>query len=144
MVCSLSRGADTHTKHTLTMSWQAYVDNLVQSQKVDKAILASRAGDSIWAQSPGFSPTADELKALAQGFDDPSNLQANGLRLQSQKYFVVKAEDRSIYGKLDQDGVVAIRTAQTILIAHYAYPVSAGEAVKVAEAMADYLISVNY
>lgn len=56
----------------------------------------------------------------------------------------MKAEDRSIYGKLDQDGIVVISTAQTILIAHYSYPVSAGEAIKVSEAMADYLVSVNY
>lgn len=63
------------------MSWQPYVDNLVQSQKVDKAVLASRNGDSIWAQSPGFAPTSDELKAIAEGFTDPSNLQSNGLRV---------------------------------------------------------------
>lgn len=126
------------------MSWQPYVDNLIQSQKVDKAVLASRAGDAIWAQSPGFAPTSDELTALAKGFDDPSELQTNGLRVQGQKYFVVKAEERSIYGKLDQDGLIAVRTNQAILIAHYSQPVSAGEAIKVAEAMADYLISVNF
>lgn len=126
------------------MSWQAYVDNLVQSQKIDKAVLASRAGDSIWAQSVGFAPSSEELLSIARGFDDPSELQTNGLRVQGQKYFVVKAEDRSIYGKIEQDGLICVRTAQTILIAHYSQPVSAGEAIKVAEAMADYLISVNY
>lgn len=126
------------------MSWQAYVDNLIQSQKIDKAVLASRAGDSIWAQSAGFAPSSAELLAIAKGFDDPSELQTNGLRVQDKKYFVVKAEERSIYGKIEQDGLICVRTNQTILIAHYSNPVTAGEAIKVAEAMADYLISVNY
>lgn len=126
------------------MSWQPYVDNLIQSQKVDKAVLASRNGDSIWAQSSGFTPSTNELQAIAQAFTDPSELQANGLRVAGQKYFVVKAEERSIYGKFEQDGIIVVSTAQTILIAHYSYPVSAGEAIKVTEAMADYLVSVNY
>jgi len=126
------------------MSWQAYVDNLVASQRVDKAILASRAGDSVWAASAGFDPSGDELSNIAKGFDEPEFLQVNGLRIQGQKYFVVKIEDRSIYGKLGEDGVVCVRTNQTILIAHYSKPVTAGEAIKVTEAMADYLVSVNF
>jgi profilin len=56
----------------------------------------------------------------------------------------LQANDRSIYGKLGEAGIVAVRTKQAILIAHYSPPVFAGEATKVVEDLADYLIGVNY
>ena len=63
------------------MSWQAYVDNLTGTGKVDQAALYSRAGDSVWAQSPGCAESADEIGAMAKGFDTPDSLHANGLRV---------------------------------------------------------------
>ncbi|CCH46842.1 putative profilin [Wickerhamomyces ciferrii] len=126
------------------MSWQAYTDNLVASGKIDKAALYSRAGDSVWAQSNNFTFADQEIKSLAAGYDDPSGLQAGGLHLQGQKYFVIRADDRSIYGKHEAEGVVTVRTKQTILVAHYPAGVQAGEATTIVEKLADYLISVNF
>jgi profilin len=126
------------------MSWQAYVDNLIGSGKVDNAAIYSKAGDSVWAQSPTFNVSAPEIAEVARGFDDPSQLQANGLHINGQKYFLLRADDRSIYGKHEDTGIVAVRTKQALLIAHYAAPTQPGEATKVAEQLADYLISVGY
>lgn len=126
------------------MSWQAYVDNLLGSGKIDRAALYSRAGDSLWAASSGFAPSGDEIIRVARGFDDPAGLQEHGLGIQGEKYFLLKSDDRSIYGKKGDDGILAVRTKQGLLLAHYSAPVLAGEAVKVVEDMADYLISVNY
>lgn len=122
----------------------AYTDNLISTGKLDKAALYSRAGDSVWAQSNGLTLSGPEISELARGYDDPSGLQANGLHLQGQKYFLIRADDRSIYGKHDAEGVVTVRTKQTILIGHYPAGVQAGEATTIVEKLADYLISVGF
>lgn len=126
------------------MSWQAYTDNLTATGKIDKAALYSRAGDSLWAQTGGFQLEASEIAEIAAAFDDPSSLQTSGLHLQKQKYFLLRADERSIYGKLQEEGVVAVRTKQAILLAHYPRGVEPGSATTVVEKLADYLISVNY
>lgn len=126
------------------MSWQAYTDNLVATGKIDKAALYSRAGDSCWAQTSNYQLDGKEITDIAMGYNDPSNLQAHGLHVQGQKYFLLRADDRSIYGKHEAEGVIAVRTKQAILIAHYPAGVVAGEATTVVEKLADYLISVNY
>lgn len=126
------------------MSWQAYTDNLVATGKIDKSALYSRAGDSLWAHSTSFELSSPEIQGIAKGFDDPSDLQAHGLHVQGQKYFLLRADDRSIYGKHEAEGIVAVRTKQAILIAHYPAGIVAGEATTVVEKLADYLISVGY
>ncbi|CAB4252032.1 similar to Saccharomyces cerevisiae YOR122C PFY1 Profilin, binds actin, phosphatidylinositol 4,5-bisphosphate, and polyproline regions [Maudiozyma barnettii] len=125
------------------MSWQAYTDNLVATGKVDRAVIYSRAGDAAWATSSlTLQPT--EIAEIAKGFDDPSGLQSNGLHVQGQKFMMLRADDRSIYGRHDAEGVICVRTKQTIVIAHYPPTVQAGEATKIVEQLADYLISVQY
>ncbi|KAK9470508.1 profilin [Dipodascopsis tothii] len=126
------------------MSWQAYIDNLTASGKIDRAAIYSRAGDSAWAVSPGFTLSASELSEIARGFDTPSGLQAKGLLAQGVKYFLLRADERSIYGKKGAEGLVLVRTTQAILITHYPDGVQAGEATKIVEQLADYLISVGY
>ncbi|ODQ81935.1 hypothetical protein BABINDRAFT_179468 [Babjeviella inositovora NRRL Y-12698] len=126
------------------MSWQAYTDNLVATGKLDKAAIYSRAGDSVWAQSQDLTLYAPEIAALALAFDDPSGIQAQGLHIQQQKFFLLRADDRSIYGKHQEEGIIAVRTKQAILVAHYPAGIQAGEATKIVEQLADYLISVGY
>lgn len=126
------------------MSWQAYTDNLTSTGKIDKAALYSRAGDSLWAQSNGFQLDTKEIGEIAAGFDDPSQLQATGLHVLGEKYFLLRADERSIYGKQDAQGVVCVRTKQAILLAHYPPSIVAGDATTVVEKLANYLISVGY
>ncbi|KAK9464686.1 profilin [Lipomyces arxii] len=126
------------------MSWQAYIDNLVGSYKVDKAAIYSKAGDSVWAKSAGFDLSAAELSEIRQGFDNSAGLQAKGLHAQGVKYFLLRADERSIYGKKGAEGLVIVRTTQAILLAHYPEGVQPGEATKIVEQLADYLISVGY
>ncbi|SCU93312.1 LAMI_0E13916g1_1 [Lachancea mirantina] len=126
------------------MSWQAYTDNLLATGKLDKAAIYSRAGDSLWAASGGLNLGAQEIGKIAPGFDNPAELQSTGLYLQSQKYMLIKADDRSLYGRHEAEGAVIVRTKQTILVAHYPAGVQAGEATKIVEQLADYLISVQY
>lgn len=126
------------------MSWQAYTDNLVATGKIDKAALYSAAGDAVWAQTSNFQLAPAEISSIAQGYGNPGNLQAHGLHVQGQKYFLLRADERSIYGKHEAEGIIAVKTKQTILIAHYPAGVVAGEATSLVEKLADYLISVGY
>lgn len=43
-----------------------------------------------------------------------------------------------------KEGICCVKTKQAILVAHYPETVQPGEAAKVAEALADYLIGVGY
>ncbi|KAI5951039.1 PFY1 [Candida jiufengensis] len=126
------------------MSWQAYTDNLTGTGKLDKAALYSKAGDSLWAQSGNFQLQPKEIQEIAKGFDDASGLQAHGLHAQGQKYFLLRNDDRSIYGKHEAEGLICVRTKQTILIAHYPNGVQPGEATTIVEKLADYLISTGF
>lgn len=126
------------------MSWNAYTDNLIATGKIDKAAIFSAAGDSLWANSGSFDIAAQEITAVATGYNDSSQLQAHGLHVEGKKYFLLKADERSIYGKREETGIVAVKTKQAILIAHYPSGVQAPEATSVVEKLADYLISVGY
>ncbi|BGO94852.1 hypothetical protein NBRC10512_002518 [Rhodotorula toruloides] len=126
------------------MSWQAYVDtNLVGSGKVSKAAILGQQG-GIWAQSAGYNLSQEEQNNLIKIHSDPSNAQANGVRAQGQKFLTIRADDRSVYGKKQADGIIIVKTKQAILVAEYAHPTQPGEATKVVEELADYLISVGY
>lgn len=81
------------------------------------------------------------------------------------KYFCIKADERSIYGKKvgvphpprsssrvlttssihqGKEGIVTVKTKQAILVAHYPDVVQPGEAAKTVEQLADYLLGVGY
>ncbi|CAN3355245.1 profilin [Diutina catenulata] len=131
------------------MSWQAYTDQLVATGKLDKAALYSAAGDSLWAQTGGFEIKPEEITAIAKAYADPAELQAHGLNVAGEPYLLLRSDDRSIYGRgkgkdKDLTGVIAVKTKQAILVAHYPQGVVANEATIIVEKLADYLISVGY
>ena len=126
------------------MSWQQYVDsNLVGTGKVTKGAIHGHNG-ALWATSKGFNVGTQEINDLFQAYTDPSGVRANGLHIGSVKHICIKADDRSVYGKKGTGGVVCVKTKQAILIGAYEDPIQPGECAKVVEALADYLISVNY
>ncbi|KAF8483536.1 profilin [Russula ochroleuca] len=126
------------------MSWQAYVDtNLVGSGKLSRAAILGLGG-GIWATSPGYTLSNEEQKAILASYKDLTHTQANGLRLAGEKFFTLRADNRSIYLKKGGDGAVLVKTSKAILIAEYTAPIQAAEATQVVESLADYLISVKY
>ncbi|EIN04751.1 profilin [Punctularia strigosozonata HHB-11173 SS5] len=126
------------------MSWQIYVDeNLVGTGRIAKAAIIGLAG-GIWASSPGYTLSAEEQKAIVDGFTNPAQVQASGVRLGGKKFFTLQATDRHIYGKQAADGCVIVKTKQAVLVAEYAAPTQAGEATTIVEGLGDYLINVGY
>ncbi|SPO26501.1 probable PFY1 - profilin [Ustilago trichophora] len=126
------------------MSWQGYVDtNLVGTGKISQASIIGLKG-GVWATSSDFNVTPEEQKAIIAGFDDPSGLQAGGVRANGKKFFTLGVTPKTIYGKQGADGLVAVKTNQAVLVCVYVAPIVPGEANKVAEGLGDYLVSVGY
>ncbi|KAL7750424.1 profilin, required for normal timing of actin polymerization in response to thermal stress [Sorochytrium milnesiophthora] len=126
------------------MSWQTYVDsNLVGTKKIQKGAIFGH-DKSTWATSPDFAVKPQELDTLFQAFKDPSNIRAGGLKIADTKYIALNCNDRSIYAKQGSGGIICVKTKQAVLLGTYDSSTQPGEAVKVVESLADYLISVNY
>ncbi|KAL8812296.1 MAG: hypothetical protein Q9223_001164 [Gallowayella weberi] len=130
------------------MSWQAYVDtSLVATGNIDKAAIFNSEGTSVWASSPGFTVAPAEIKAVVSSFADNSDVkkvQSEGFHIATEKFFTLKSDERSLYGKKGKEGVVVVKTQQAILVAHYPDTVQPGAAATTVEHLGDYLISVGY
>eukprot|EP01087_Luapelamoeba_hula_P005368 TRINITY_DN15446_c0_g1_i1.p3 TRINITY_DN15446_c0_g1~~TRINITY_DN15446_c0_g1_i1.p3 ORF type:complete len:127 (+),score=21.67 TRINITY_DN15446_c0_g1_i1:312-692(+) len=126
------------------MSWQTYVDsNLVGSQALKRAaIFGHDAGQ--WATSSGLTIQPAEVQKLVAAFKDPSGIRAAGIYLAGDKYFALKADDRSIYGKKGAAGCVCVKTGKAVLIGLYDESQQPGAAANVVEKVADYLIQSGY
>ncbi|KAK7056995.1 profilin, required for normal timing of actin polymerization in response to thermal stress [Paramarasmius palmivorus] len=126
------------------MSWQSYVDtNLIGSGRVTQAAILGLAG-GVWATSAGFNITPEEQKAIVDGFNNPAQVQASGLRIAGEKYFTLQATPQNIYLKKAADGGVVVKTTQAVLVAIYKAPIQQSETTVVVEGLGDYLRSVNY
>ncbi|GAA5852588.1 hypothetical protein JCM9279_005520 [Rhodotorula babjevae] len=125
------------------MSWQNVDSNLLGTGKVNKAAILGQQG-GVWAQSQGYQLAPEEQSAIIAAFNDPSAAQASGVRAAGTKFLTIRADDRSVYGKKQADGIVCVKTAQAVLVAEYSHPTVPGEATKIVEDLADYLIGVGY
>ena len=130
------------------MSWQAYVDtSLVGTGNVDKAAIFNDAGNSVWATSAGFTVSPTEMQEVVAAYKDTGDVkqvQSTGLHIAGERFIVIKADDRSIYGKKGKEGVVIVKTNMAILVAHYPETVQPGSAANTVEQLADYLVGVGY
>ncbi|GIZ37840.1 hypothetical protein CKM354_000127200 [Cercospora kikuchii] len=133
------------------MSWQAYVDtSLVATGNVDRAAIFNSEGNSVWATSAGFTVKPEEMQAVVAAYKDKGDeqgvkkVQSEGLHIAGERFVVIKADDRSIYGKKGREGVVIVKTTQAILVTHYPETVQPGSAANTVEQLGDYLIKVGY
>jgi len=130
------------------MSWQAYVDtSLVGTGNLDKAAIFNSEGNSVWATSAGFSVSAAEMQTVVTAYKDTADVkkvQSEGLHIAGERFVVIKADDRSIYGKKGREGVVIVKTTQALLVTHYPESVQPGVAANTTEQLGDYLIKMGY
>jgi len=135
------------------MSWQAYVDSsLVGTGHVQKACIASIAGDSVWATSPDFEVNPNELKTIAKimqeyGTDSTPTIdhaQAEGIYAAGVRYVVAGGVERGVYARQGKSGIFITKSKQAILIAWHGENGVAGNVSSVTVKLADYLISLSY
>ncbi|KAL8678520.1 MAG: hypothetical protein Q9186_005128 [Xanthomendoza sp. 1 TL-2023] len=99
------------------------------------------------ADLPSLQVGPAEINTVATSFADNSDVkkvQSEGFHIATEKFFTIKSDDRSLYGKKGKEGVVAVKTQQAILVAHYPDTVQPGAAATTVEQLGDYLISVGY
>ncbi|OIR57783.1 MAG: profilin [Amphiamblys sp. WSBS2006] len=126
------------------MSWQEYVEEtMIGTGTIKSGVIVSHEGD-IWACSKDISPTDAELKEIIGAFEDSSTIRSNGVHISGVKYFTLKCDQRSIYGKNKADGCICVRTNQTVLIGLYGDGMPAGNAAKTVEELGDYFIEQGY
>lgn len=108
--------------------------------KIAKAAILGQQG-GVWATSAGFNVRlfpllimvhrvdivpqlgADEQSAILAALSNSEGALASGLRLEKQKYFVFRADGRSIYGKkaVSRIPVRVIPTSQTPRLGRWSY-----------------------
>ncbi|KAK3825830.1 MAG: profilin [Benniella sp.] len=129
------------------MSWQEYVDSrLIGTDKVARAGIYGLDG-SPWAFSKNFTKvTSAEILALRNAFDDISNIAANGIFLEGEKFLFVRngVEPHLIYGRKGSDPLIAVKTNQAIIIGVGDENRPPGPLNGVVEGLAEYLIGVGY
>ncbi|MCJ1334973.1 profilin, required for normal timing of actin polymerization in response to thermal stress, partial [Bachmanniomyces sp. S44760] len=88
-----------------------------------------------------------EIKEVVTAYKDSKDVksvQSTGLHIAGQKYVVIKADDRSLYGKKGKEGIIIVKTTQAILVTHYPETIQPGSATNTVEQLGDYLVSVGY
>ncbi|KAJ9436644.1 Profilin [Diplonema papillatum] len=104
------------------MSWDSYVDNLLQSGNVTHAALLGIDG-SIWAKDAGCNLTQEEATAIAGGMGEVSGkyFQDNGCVLGGEKYFCLRmvGDEGLFYGKKGPSGLCIARSTQCLVIGVY-------------------------
>jgi len=124
--------------------WMAYIDKqLLGTKCVTQAGIYGLDG-SRWACSPGFNAVADEVKKLAAAFKDASDIRAGGIYLNGQKYFALRCDDCSVYGKQGTGGCICVKTAKAVIVGIYDENIQPGQAATAVEKLGDYLKSLNY
>jgi profilin len=125
------------------MSWDSYRDTLIKSGAVKMAAVVGHEG-GVWTTSPGFTVTADEVKALLGGFSNPSTFHMNGVNVGGSKYMYLQSDDTQIQAKKGATGVSIAKAGKCIIIATYGDGQQPGNCRANVERIRDYLVSSGY
>ncbi|ORZ38803.1 hypothetical protein BCR44DRAFT_34952 [Catenaria anguillulae PL171] len=85
-------------------------ESLLQTHCFSHAAIIKRKDLVIKARTPDWPIARDELDKVMALFDQPSVAREQGVTLGGCPYRVVRADQTSIYGKVDDEGVNTLRT----------------------------------
>lgn len=119
---------------------------MVGSGRVDLASIVGFEDKKIWASSPGFEVSPDEINVIVEGLKQTNldKLRADGFYVAGERYVLTKSEDRSLIGRKGQEGVVIVKSKMAVLIGHYNKDMIAGNCSITVEGLADYLEKQGY
>jgi len=98
---TLHHPSTTHS-HPLPSTNLHFPHSLVGTGQVDKAAIFNSEGNSVWATSSNFTVSPQEMQAVVAAYKDKGDVkqvQSSGLHIAGERFVVLKADDRSIYGK---------------------------------------------
>lgn len=139
------------------MSWDSYIDNLMQQCKdasgnthCDKGCIIGLDGGAAWTTASHVSAlpiSSDEGSAIARCFKskDFSSLMQNGVRVNGEKYQFLRTEDdKVVICKKKGKGALTLQASKTaIVLGHCPEGGQQGNTNKGVAVIADYLESVN-
>jgi profilin len=129
-------------------SWDDYVyKNLMGTNTCSGALIAGLTDGQIWAQGGDIQGkvTADELKRILDGFNDPTPLQMDGLRIATERYiYQGGAEEGAMRAKKGASGAIIVKTNMAIILATYNDTIQPGQCSNVVQKLGDYLKGVGY
>ncbi|OQV17477.1 putative Dynein light chain 2, cytoplasmic [Hypsibius exemplaris] len=120
------------------MSWQDYVNNnLLGTGTCKSALLAGHDGN-IWAEGGDLQGkiSVDELKRIANAFNDASGFQANGAILGGSKYIFLTTDGTVMRLRKGSGGAIVVKTSQAIILATYDESIQPGQCSTVCEKLA--------
>ncbi|RJE24729.1 hypothetical protein PHISCL_02938 [Aspergillus sclerotialis] len=109
------------------------------SGQFDKAAILSPDFSGVEAASKDFNIPQQEVTALASAFSDSNHALQNGFVIGGDKFLAIRADDRSLYGKKGKEGVVVVRAASCVIVAHHPETIQTTNAATVVENLVDYI-----
>ncbi|CAD6565686.1 MAG: profilin, required for normal timing of actin polymerization in response to thermal stress [Cyphobasidiales sp. Tagirdzhanova-0007] len=108
------------------------------------AIIGQQGG--VWATSSNLQIEPEQEQMIIEAFknEDPSALQAGGIKLGQNKYMFLRVNGDSFYGKQGPTGVCVTKSKQAILIGEYVDGMLPVDANNIVEKLAGYLVSVGF
>ncbi len=99
------------------MSWDAHLAKLNAAVKCHAALHGT---DGVqWAGHAQLALPADEVKYIIAGFANPNSLFASGPKVLTVKHMATRADDHLIILKHGTDGLVAVKTAKTVIFCKF-------------------------
>jgi hypothetical protein len=132
-------------------SWSEVLDeHLMQTNHIEGSMIIGQDGHC-WAKTNPFSKLFTEeneeyvpsrlLTAVLDAFNDPSNLLEYGFVLLNDHYTITQYGDNVLFAKKGFNGLIIVKTNQTIVFAVYNMHHQPSEAVLAVEKFANYLHS---
>jgi len=92
--------------------WQPYTDGLVGTGAMLAATICGTADGSYWAYTGDHVPQPEEVQHIIACLKDPSKARMGGIKIAGNKYFVMRAEEGLLMGKLGNGGCVVCASVQ--------------------------------
>jgi len=135
------------------MSFDEYFDQMFLGKQIHRGAIVKIDGTTATKEVPTIQDarpiklnvSKEEATQLFDHFKNPPGVFESGLTIDGVKYMVIKADERSIYGKKGISGIVAVKTGGHVLIGCYhAQGAQPGAAANDVEKVADKLIKNGF
>jgi hypothetical protein len=101
----------------LQAAWAAMANRMASESLlgVDGAAMLSANG-VLWGKSDKLVVRQDELKALANAFNDPSAAANSGIYFAGRRYITIRATATEVLGRSGANGVYAMKATRSIVV----------------------------
>ncbi|KAM9066440.1 profilin-4 isoform 1-T1 [Sarcophilus harrisii] len=96
------------------------LESLLGTKHVDHAAIIKFQEQTVLVSSPGFNISPNDIRVLVNVFSkNPFQVRREGLYFKEKDYTCVRADERSLYAKKNDTGLVVVQTNLYLLVATY-------------------------